>query len=396
MAVQYFGQLVDAAGARTGSTAVSSGQSYNLWMASAVTCPGSGCQALRSIGISCYEFSPTGQIRLGLYDSGGNKIAQTTKKSIPDSTEGWVEWTSSEMSVISLGLTGGQTYTVFVEQFDQGIRSSYGSASGMSYNAVDYSETVLPATLPSPAGSWNGWPIRIGVEAGIARTGSTQTQVVATGESGTWSNIAIPADAELLVVGVGGYYSGNGNFSGYPPSFGGSVMTLGRGEDYIDFYQSVMFYLPIPVAWRGTTKNLTYAWGGSPGADSTYFELGFYRGVHATTPVRTSAGNHLYSPEYTGTITHVDGDFAVCFASIYIDAVSVTWTNADEVSEWTGGGAGVNSWAEKVLTSDLVITATPTGTNTDGSLCVLVLQPAAGEELTVSLAEWQTMNEISG
>ena len=216
-----------------------------------------------------------------------------------------------------------------------------------------------------------------------------------TANSGT-AEIAIPADAELCVVSFGGYIASPATpFSGGALTLESTAMTAIAGADGDAGNQMVgLWWVPVPAGWRNANGTLAWNWLGTSNSQYSYrFMYGFYKNVHATTPVRDGHGAQGF-PYTTPTLDAEPGDFVVAAADHYRSgATTATWTNATAVSTLLGGsGVTSMSWAEGTLNGADTLVCTWSATD-DGGICALVLIPAAGGQIArpvsdVSVGNW--------
>ena len=231
---------------------------------------------------------------------------------------------------------------------------------------------------------------RIGDVASFSNANNTGTQ-----------EIAIPGDAELCVVGLTGWVG-----TTYPFSTGG-VLSLesttmtpvsGTADASVSALMSCLWYVLVPSGWRGANGTLDWNWAGT--ADLTNggtFQYAFYKGIDLSVPVRDSDGAQAIGSSgvyVTPSLTKQTGDLVVGVSANYSASnTTVIWTNASEVRT-EGVPTSRSSWAEGLPSGDGTITAT-WSSGDDGSVCAIVLKPAAGGASSISVADARIVTEIT-
>ena len=157
----------------------------------------------------------------------------------------------------------------------------------------------------------------------IVQTGSTLQLTIGTNaNTGTVSTtITVPADAELIVVGVADYCNSFNSFysTGSMTFTKGGVDTamtsVATGGDTINNFSVAMFYMALPDT--GSNKTLKWDWLGT-GISTQDFgicSITFWKGVNTASPMRSgSAGIGTATPAlHDGDADRADRRFDRCF-----------------------------------------------------------------------------------
>lgn len=194
----------------------------------------------------------------------------------------------------------------------------------------------------------------------ITQTGSVTTYAAANANSGVASSsITVPADAELVLVGVGGFDAVANYYSSGSVSFtkGGvstpmtPVATGANAGDTLEDPQgpwTSMFYLTMPDT--GTNKTLSYDWAGSsiPSAYIPILSVIFFKGVDTTSPIRhTTTARNLQPTIRTNTLISATGDLTVAWlcALAPLEGTADTFTNLSLITQVTMSGYIDGAWA---------------------------------------------------
>jgi hypothetical protein len=173
LAIEYFGEvnsdgsIIASPDGEDNNSSISQ-LSWNVNCA-IPACPGSGTYNVKSLAAyNRLSSAGTGYISLGVYTTGGSLICQTDMFAITNTSLQWNERLAANMAG-TLTLTGGVSYYMasYAHTGKQiNINYKTGSDGDMVYQIMtDYSGS-LPASLPSPYGTWTGrYYIRCGVEA---------------------------------------------------------------------------------------------------------------------------------------------------------------------------------------------------------------------------------------
>jgi hypothetical protein len=150
------------------------------------------------------------------------------------------------------------------------------------------------------------------------------------------STITVPADAQLVLVGVSGYQGTTGGLEAMTFTKGGGDAAMVRVAagvtDTAAKWQCALFFMTLPDT--GSNKTLKWDWAGtgSSADDRFVFSLTFWKGVNTASPVRDSQGAQgNFNPScFTPAVTVGSGDLVVAFSGFFKGAGSGT------VSHWLG------------------------------------------------------------
>jgi hypothetical protein len=181
MAVEYFG-------AQSGTNDDNCTHYLFMWYwGTSFTCPGSGSVLINELSADVKLISGSGNIRIGIYDTSGDLVAQgTAEVAVTGSSYSW----QGHMTAAACGnvsLTGGQSYKLALANDEP----AYGPSVGIRYLAdqpsgyIRYKQLTdytggLPATIGLTDNTWGGcWNIRCGVETGgsAAVTGTATASI---------------------------------------------------------------------------------------------------------------------------------------------------------------------------------------------------------------------------
>jgi hypothetical protein len=216
----------------------------------------------------------------------------------------------------------------------------------------------------------------------ITRIGSLTESADAERTTNTGSeSISVPADAEILIVGVHGYYNTTNYFTGGAMTLGGTTFTteVAQGNASGSYFMGALFAIDCR-ALTGT-RTLAWDWSGTANPNTDVrIVWGCYKGVNTSAMVRDSDGAQTSSPPFTTpTLTALAGDLIVAWAwGFYTDASAPTWSNATQVTGYlTSYGEAKGSWAEGSPTGNTTVGVSAWTGVTDGAICAIVLAPAA-------------------
>jgi hypothetical protein len=170
--LSYFGYNEN--GTDTGNTAL--GYGYGSASPCVMTCPGSGKQAVKELGVRLEASSGTVTFRISIYTTGNAFVTQGSAAIVTSQyPAGWVSHTSfvdQAGSPATPELDGGTDYRIVYSGTKTGTSSVMRANSGTLYylNAGDYSGGY-PSSLPTADGTL-GWTycLRCGVEPAAATT----------------------------------------------------------------------------------------------------------------------------------------------------------------------------------------------------------------------------------
>jgi hypothetical protein len=217
----------------------------------------------------------------------------------------------------------------------------------------------------------------------ITRIGSLTESADAERTTNTGSeSISVPADAEILIVGVHGFHNTANYFTGGAMTLGGTTFTteVAQGNaDNTEFMGAIF-----AIDCRALTGTRTLAWDWSGTADpltGVRIVWGCYKGVNTSAMVRDSDGAQTSSPAFTTpTLTASAGDLIVAWAwGYYTAAGAPTWSNATQVTGYLTQHLyeAKASWAEGSPTGNTTVGVSAWTGVTDGGICAIVLAPAA-------------------
>lgn len=168
MAITYFG-YTDTSGLSW--YAIDTQTIRNKTTNASFVCPGTGTQKLISLGLYVKGGDTASDIRLAIYDTSLNFIAQGSAKITIGIlvAAAWAEhtaFTNVAGNPIFPTLTGGTTYVVAVTMDDQGASKAYKAVANgdVLYLATDYTDAGFPDPLAAGAADTTGIRIQAGVE----------------------------------------------------------------------------------------------------------------------------------------------------------------------------------------------------------------------------------------
>jgi hypothetical protein len=223
----------------------------------------------------------------------------------------------------------------------------------------------------------------------ITQTGSTLAFNISTANAGTVSStITVPADAELMLVGVSSYSSTNGFFSGSSMTFtkGGvdtAMTSVGAvGADTSTGYAGPIFWMALPDT--GTNKSLKWDWQGtSIVSDAPLISITFWKGVDTSAPIRAAAGGASGSAPYTSSsLAAQAGDLIVAHVGAFCtssasegsaDSWSAPLALVTNVTHYVSGDA---AWAKGKATGAQTVSMLTETNWDDGSICAVAIKPA--------------------
>ena len=220
----------------------------------------------------------------------------------------------------------------------------------------------------------------------ITQTGSITTvsgNGVYNGASGTISGITVPADAEIMFIGVSAYSGTAAILSGAGTFDIGGNNSVGVASAATN-WRSALHYILAPATG---TQNLDWQWGGGAGSaleDSVVIiSRGFWKGIDTGSPVRDSDSQGGNGDSHTTpTLTAQTGDLIIAFGGSF-DApeanLSFTYSGsggAATLQDVTSASYADGAWGTASPTGDQTITWTATGAD-EGGIAAWVLKAAA-------------------
>lgn len=232
-------------------------------------------------------------------------------------------------------------------------------------------------------------------DAAITQTGSLLQFNPSNANSGTVSStITVPADAQIVLVGISGYNGATANFfSGGSMTFtkGGvdTAMTVAvtganGGDNSTAAFMCAMYYMVSPDT--GSNKTLKWDWAGANTADNApLVSVIFFTGVETTSAVRSALGKQAAGvPFTTGTLTAQSGDLAVATVGAFAasEGTADTWSNLSTLSQMTIYGSSDGAWGSGSPSGNETV-ALSTATNfADGGIVAIILIPTASAAST--------------
>lgn len=224
---------------------------------------------------------------------------------------------------------------------------------------------VVALLLASP-----GW-------AAISRIGSL-TEIQSSANSGSQA-ISVPADAQMILVGVSGYYGSANYFTGGSVTLNGAALTAASAgsNSSTSYFMGGLFYRFSPSTG---TQTLAWDWPGTAApASGVVIVYGFYKGID-TTAVRDADGKQGQAASYsTKTLAAQSGDMIVAWGHIYGNgSIGIDWTNALKVADFEASGQYRNAagtWAEATPTGNVAVSYAHSGGD-DGGISAIVVKPS--------------------
>lgn len=236
----------------------------------------------------------------------------------------------------------------------------------------------------------------------ITQTGTTLTFAVAsTANSGTVSStITVPADAEIVLVGVSTYLSVANSMSSGSMTFtknsADTAMTAGVGADASTLaFQGTLFYLGLPDT--GANKSLKWDWAGTTAMDNApLVSVTFWKGIDTSSPVRHIVGMQSTTFPFTSpTLTAQSGDLIVAWCHFYSGAAGSridSWTNLTLLSQLTENGQSDAAWATGSPSGNTTVEAVTATDAGDGGISAAVLKPAGSSSPVASAYYYRMLN----
>lgn len=217
------------------------------------------------------------------------------------------------------------------------------------------------------------------------QAGTTLQFIVSnTANTGTVSStITVPADAQWVHVGVGGYQGTANGLAAMTFTKGAADTLMTRvagGDASISFSQVAGFYLAAPDT--GSNKSLKWDWigtGTSVSADFI-FAVSFWKGIDTGSPIRDSDGAQAAgTPFTTPTLTAQTDDLIIAFAGADAGGVegSVdTWSNLTLLTQCARAGSTDGALATGAPTGNTTVAASTDTNWNDGGIVAVVLKGA--------------------
>ena len=239
------------------------------------------------------------------------------------------------------------------------------------------------------AGAFKLEPVATPGTSTITKTGSTLDFVASSANAGTVSStITVPADAQIVCVGVKAWCGEANYFTGMTFTKGGTdvAMTKVGTPEVSNSHRAIIFYLVLPDT--GANKSLKFDWAGTnPPGETPMISVTFWKGIDTASPVRSS-GTSLEAvgstgfPTRTTLLTAQNGDLVVALAggdsAAFLEGSVNTWYNLNLVSQCVTGAAIRHdaAWGSFAPSANLYVGA-DTSTNLLYGVCAaIVLKPA--------------------
>lgn len=223
----------------------------------------------------------------------------------------------------------------------------------------------------------------------IVQTGSVQRFAPINSDVGiVATDIAVPADAEIVIVGWSDYciveLQPNFNLGSMTFTKNGidTPMTVVPGGETVNTQAAVMFYLTLPDT--GANKTLKWEWPFAGSVGSPLCSLVFFKGIDTASPVRgTGAGQSVGLPVATGTISAAAGDLIVAFFAANLQNFAVegsinSWSNLTLLSQLAHRSSSDGAWAMGSPSGDTTIAALTATNIIEGGIIAISLKPGSG------------------
>lgn len=268
--------------------------------------------------------------------------------------------------------------------------------------AVPLSQFKERKAMKLPGWSWALIALAAAVVVGFVGTANaavTQTGSVITApggsttyqpNTGTITSITVPADAEMMLIGVGGFH-GTANFFSVAGAFAiganTSVSTSPAADSSTSLWQGALHCIMSPATG---TQDLAWNWAGATAADdpAVIITYSFWKGVNTTgcgnaASVRDSDGVQSNGTSATSnTLTAQSGDLIVAWGTcIEVGEANQTfgWTNATSLADITISSYSDGGWATTSPTGNQTVTASAAACDeTTVSAVVLVASGGGG------------------
>lgn len=206
---------------------------------------------------------------------------------------------------------------------------------------------------------------------------STGTPVEIQSSANTGSQaLTVPADADVIVVGVCAYESGVQVFTNGSMTLNSVALTKNIADADDSFFKGGQFYLVSPATGSQT---LAWDWAGTSALSmGVIMVVSYYKDVDTASAVRDTYVVQANDPMATDTLTAQTGDLVCAWGWMFGGtAEAVSWTNATEIDEYGAFNFANGSLAEAAPTGNVQITANWV-TSSDGGIAALVLKPSGG------------------
>ena len=204
------------------------------------------------------------------------------------------------------------------------------------------------------------------------------------------SAIEVPAEAEIILVGVSQFQGTSGGLAAMTFTKGGTDAAMTKvsgGDTSFGIWQAALFSLVAPDI--GTNKTLKWDWVGtdnSAGA-AALISVTFWKNIDPVLPIRHQVGTQsLGFPITTPTLEVRPGDRIVAFYGGYAEGAEGSidsWTGLDELTEITHSSDADAAWAIGTASEDTTVAVASATGFTQGALLAVSLNPVRTAEVTI-------------
>lgn len=215
----------------------------------------------------------------------------------------------------------------------------------------------------------------------ITQTGSVTSWVdgeISGTSTGTISGITVPADAEIMLIGVSAFHgtanviSANGVFD-----ISGNTSVGVGGATSTSAWQCALHYILAPATG---TQNLDWQWGATLTDSQVIASMSFWKGIDTGSPVRDSDGSNAGGDsESTPTLTAQTNDVIVAFGGTFDGSngnLTFSFSPDTTLANITNRAYVDAAWGTAAPTGNQAMTWTATGAD-EGGIAAFVLKPAA-------------------
>lgn len=207
----------------------------------------------------------------------------------------------------------------------------------------------------------------------VSRTGSINSFNSQSNAANT--SISIPADAQFIVVTVGGWINNIGYFSSGSLTLNSSQLTISyTGDASTSTHMGMLYYYNVS-AWAGTSQTLAWDWNDTyPPVTGANFFYAFYKGIDGTSPIRSSGGESVDAISHTtGSLAATSGDMLVGLSSVTSNVTDLSVTGATETANYVLF-SNRSDFLEANPTAAVTVTVAANNGDRDGTVCALVFK----------------------
>jgi hypothetical protein len=335
---------------------------------------------------SSYELFPMGDATVGYWLKGNNNLIENFHYDFSDILK---IFTINETSEIREIIDGAWTGKYIKEMIQKPVLHTITTDKGNAVITFDLSKISFK----------EGQVIDLDP---IGQTGSALEYGITTANSGTVSSaITVPADAEIVIVGVSGYapfvsYFSNGNMTFTKGGVNTTMVSVtNNGDSDTTAFMSAMFYLVSPDT--GTNKILKWDWDGTSVSDTnSKISVIFFKGIDTSSPVRDTDGEQAANMPYTTpSLTAQSGDLIVAWVGAFAAAEGSvnSWGNLSLITQVARYVEADGAWASNSSLSGNTSVSALTDTNLDdGGIVAVVIKPSTADTTS---PKWQTNSSNS-